>query len=114
MKSSMTMNGGSLNTGLINTYAQYLLKAIQGFQSKGTVPWAISIQNEPENSNGNYPTCSMPANVMAQIGNALRPLMNSNGFSNVKLIGYDHNWDDAGVYPVQLVGPQRLPTSRTQ
>jgi hypothetical protein len=41
--------------------------------------------------------------TMAQIGTALRTLMNNNGFSGVLLIGYDHNWDDAGTYPVQLV-----------
>ena len=29
--------------------------------------------------------------------------MNNNGFSGVKLIGYEHNWNDAGGYPVQLV-----------
>ncbi|KAI0027735.1 glycoside hydrolase [Vararia minispora EC-137] len=103
MKDSGTMNGGSLNTGMVNTYANYLLKTVQGFSSKGTVPWAVSIQNEPENSQGSYPTCSMPANIMAQIGTALRTLLNNNGFSSVKLIGYDHNWDNAGTYPVQLM-----------
>lgn len=60
-------------------------------------------QNEPENSNPTYPTCSMPVAVEAQIGTALRTLMNNNGFSSTKLIGYEHNWDDAAGYPVQLV-----------
>lgn len=65
----------------------------------------------------------MTASVMAQIGTALRSLMNSNGFSSVKLIGlpgcfhllllpfiinsfragYEHNWDDAAAYPVTLM-----------
>ena len=29
--------------------------------------------------------------------------MNNNGFSDTLIIGYEHNWDDAGEYPVQLV-----------
>ncbi|KAI0052461.1 glycoside hydrolase family 30 protein [Auriscalpium vulgare] len=103
MKSSGTMNGGAMNTGMVKQYATYLLKAIQGFQSHGITPFAISIQNEPENTNPTYPTCKMPVNIMAQIGNSLRPMMNSNGLSGVKLLGYDHNWNDAAGYPVQLM-----------
>ncbi|KAG6371724.1 hypothetical protein JVT61DRAFT_9071 [Boletus reticuloceps] len=41
--------------------------------------------------------------IEAQIGIALRSIMDSNGFSNTKIIGYEHNWDDAAQYPVQLV-----------
>ena len=29
--------------------------------------------------------------------------MDSNSFGGVKIIGYEHNWDDAADYPVQLV-----------
>lgn len=29
--------------------------------------------------------------------------MDDNGFSDVRIIGYDHNWNDAGGYPIQLV-----------
>jgi hypothetical protein len=42
-------------------------------------------------------------NVMAQIGTQLRTLLNNNGFSGVKVLGYDHNWSDAAGYPIQLV-----------
>lgn len=43
---------------------------------------------------------------MASIGEALRVLMDNNGFSSTKLIGYEHNWDDAADYPVTLVSIQ--------
>ncbi|KIJ13748.1 glycoside hydrolase family 30 protein [Paxillus involutus ATCC 200175] len=102
MKSG-TMDGGSLNTAYISVMANYLLKSLQGFQSKGIPIYAISIQNEPENSNPTYPTCSMPVSTEAQIGLKLRTLMNSNGFQNTKIIGYEHNWVDAANYPVQLM-----------
>jgi hypothetical protein len=63
----------------------------------------------------------MTPDIEGQIGISLRSLLNSNGFSSVKIIGYEvsllflpscyksqittyqHNWDNAGAYPVQLV-----------
>ncbi|KAJ7166584.1 glucan endo-1,6-beta-glucosidase [Mycena filopes] len=87
MKTTGTMNGGSLSSQYVSIYAKYLLKCLQGFKSEGiTSLYAISIQNEPQNSQTSYPTTSMTAAVEAQIGIALRALMNSNGFSTIKLI----------------------------
>lgn len=45
----------------------------------------------------------MTATQEAQIGTALRTLLNNNGFSSVKIVGYEHNWNDAGGFPIQLV-----------
>ncbi|EPQ55644.1 glycoside hydrolase [Gloeophyllum trabeum ATCC 11539] len=103
MKSGGTMKGGTLNTNYINTYANYLLKCLQGFQSKGIPLYAISIQNEPENSDATYPSTKMPVSTEAAVGAALRTLMDNNGFGGVEIVGYEHNWDDAGGYPVQLM-----------
>ena len=83
--------------------ANYLLKSLQGFQSQGIPVYAISIQNEPQNNNPTYPTTVYTPQLEAQVGTALRTLMNNNGFSDTLIIGYEHNWDDAGEYPVQLV-----------
>ncbi|KAI0712025.1 glycoside hydrolase [Earliella scabrosa] len=103
MKDSGTMNGGAFNSDHTNTYARYLLKALQGYQSKGITVYAIGIQNEPENSNPTYPTCLITAAQEVDIATALRTLMDQNGFSGVRIVGYDHNWNDAAGYPVQLV-----------
>ena len=73
-----------------------------------TVCVFLNRQNEPENNNPTYPTCLLSAAQEAAIGKTLRSLMNSNGFSNTKLIGYEHNWIDAGGYPVTLVRPFSL------
>jgi len=67
--------------------ASYLLKCVQGFKGKGVDVYAVSIQNEPLNTNPTYPTAKLTAAHEAQIGNALRNLLDSNGFSSVKLIG---------------------------
>ena len=95
---------------------------MQGFSSKGITPYAITIQvsviprsfrevtlyrlspqNEPENSNDSYPSCKISAVQEAQIATTLRSLLDKNGFSAVKIIGFDHNWDGAGSYAVQVV-----------
>lgn len=97
---------------------------MQGFRNRGIFAYAIGIQvrldqttltsrrnptshtlqNEPQHSDTTYPSTSMSAYQEAQIGAALRPLMDANGFASVRLIGYEHNWDDAGDYPIKLVG----------
>ncbi|KAJ7896681.1 glycoside hydrolase [Mycena olivaceomarginata] len=103
MKDSGTMKGGSLKSNLVSAYPTYLLKAVQGFESRGIPVFAISIQNEPLNSNPTYPSATLTPATEGKIGAALRTLLNNNGRSNVKIIGYDHNWNDAGQYPVQLM-----------
>ncbi|OJT15176.1 Endo-1,6-beta-D-glucanase [Trametes pubescens] len=102
MKDSGTMKGGSLVSGYTTVYANYLLKCLQGFQNRGIFAWAIGIQNEPQHSDPTYPSTSMSAYQEAQIGAALRSLMDANGFASVRLIGYEHNWDDAGDYPIKI------------
>ncbi|KAI0789818.1 glycoside hydrolase [Abortiporus biennis] len=103
MKDSGSIDGGNFLDQYTSTFANYLLKAVQGFQSHGIPIYAIGIQNEPQNSNPTYPTCKISASQEAQIGLALRTLLNNNGFSSTKIIGYEHNWDNAGSYPVQLM-----------
>jgi len=79
------------------------------FVRDSRLPHDSAGQNEPENSNDSYPTCDMPVGVEAQIATALRQLLDNGGYSSVKIIGYDHNWDDAGGYPVQLVSRRVTP-----
>ncbi|KAF5342971.1 hypothetical protein D9758_013670 [Tetrapyrgos nigripes] len=99
MKDSRSMKGGSLNSNMLTSYATYLLKCIQGFRDHGITPYAISIQNEPRNEDFSYPTSRLTPAQEAQIGQALRTLMNNNGFGSVKLIAYDHNWEIPNEYP---------------
>ncbi|CCM04938.1 uncharacterized protein FIBRA_07135 [Fibroporia radiculosa] len=103
MKDSGTMLGGSFLSQYTDTFASYLLKCLQGFQSQGFSIWAIGVQNEPQNSDTTYPTCLISAAQEAAIGLQLRTLMDDNGFSDTIIIGYEHNWNDAGAYPVQLM-----------
>ncbi|KAL1696028.1 glycoside hydrolase family 30 protein [Schizophyllum commune] len=103
MKDSGTMKGGVLKDEYQDVFADYLLKCLQAFKDKGFTAYAISIQNEPENNNDSLPSTVYTAAKEAAVGKALRTLMDKKGFNNVKLIGYEHNWDHAAEYPVHLL-----------
>ncbi|KAG8915218.1 hypothetical protein FRC02_004617 [Tulasnella sp. 418] len=102
MKDSNNIRGGSLKSEHATTYANYLLKSVQGFNAKGFRPYAVSLQNEPGHSDGSYPTATLSSSLAASIGTTLRTLLNNNGFSGVKLLGYDHNWDNL-AYPNDVI-----------
>lgn len=79
------------------------MKSLQGFKDKGITAYAIGIQNEPQNSNPTYPTCVFTPAQEANVGEALRSLMDGNGFGGTRIIAYEHNWDDSSKYPVQVL-----------
>jgi len=97
------MRGGSLISGDASVFTNYIFKAVQAVKSKGHTVYAVGIQNEPQNSNPTYPTALISPSLEGQIGTQLRTLLNNNGLSSVKIIGYEHNWDDAAQYPEQLM-----------
>jgi hypothetical protein len=84
--------------------ATYLLKAALGFSlSIGAPPYAIGVQNEPQNSNPTYPTCLFDVDDEGAVGTKLRSLLNGSGLGGTKIVGYEHNWVNASTYPVELV-----------
>ena len=103
MKASATMNGGSMNTAYFPNLAQYFVKFVQAYQQQGVPIYAVLPQNEPLNSNTGYPTEYLAAaDEAAFIGGNLGPAMSAAGLSNVKILGYDHNWDQPS-YPETLL-----------
>jgi glucosylceramidase len=103
MKTSGTMNGGNMNTVYFPSLAQYFVKFVQGYQQQGISIYAVLPQNEPLNSNNGYPTEYLAATDEATfIGANLGPALSAAGLNNVKIIGYDHNWDNPS-YPETLL-----------
>ena len=78
------------------------MKSLRGFKDKGIIAYAIGVQNEPGNSNITYPTCIFTPTQEANVGKALRSLMDTNGFGGTRIIAYEHNWDGS-QQPVQVV-----------
>ena len=95
MKTSGTMNGGNMNTAYLPSLAQYFVKFVQAYQAQGILIYAVMPQNEPLNSNTAYPTEYLSASDEAAfIGGNLGPALNAAGLGTVKILGYDHNWDN--------------------
>jgi glucosylceramidase len=102
MKSTGSMEGGTLNSNAYVAYANYFVKFIQAYQALGLPIYAISPQNEPLYVPTGYPGMSMPATTERDfIKNYLGPAFSSNGITT-NILGYDHNWDQPG-YPETIL-----------
>ena len=102
MKSTDSMEGGTLNPGAYTPYANYFVKFIQAYQAQGIPIYAVTAQNEPLYQPVGYPGMSFPANQEANfIANYLAPAFAANHITT-KILGYDHNWDTPS-YPTTLL-----------
>ena len=92
-----------MNTAYFPSLAQYFVKFVQAYETQGIPIYAVLPQNEPLNSNTGYPTEYLLATDEATfIGTDLGPALNTAGLSSLKILGYDHNWDQPS-YPETLL-----------
>jgi glucosylceramidase len=97
------MNGGEMNSAYYPALAQYFVKFAQQYQQQGIPIYAVAVQNEPLNPNPGYPTESLAASDEANfIGGHLGPALSAAGLGSVKILAYDHNWDNPG-YPETIL-----------
>lgn len=103
MKTSGSMIGGGLNHATYSdALAQYFVKSIQAYQAAGVPIYALTPQNEPLFSPAGYPGSLMSAGDQGQwIAYNLGPALANAGLGSVKIIAYDHNWDQTG-YPTTV------------
>ena len=102
MKTTDSMEGGTLNPDAYAPYANYFVKFIQAYQAQGIPIYAVTVQNEPLYVPVGYPGMSFPADQEANfIANYLAPAFAANHITT-KILGYDHNWD-APSYPSSLL-----------
>ena len=103
MKTSGTMNGGDMDTTYFSSLAQYFVLFLRSYRDAGIPIYAISVQNEPLNSMSSYPSESLSASEESDfIANYLAPALTTAGLSNVKILGYEHNWDNIS-YPETIL-----------
>ena len=92
MKSNNNARGGSLKPEYYEVYARYFVKYIQGMKKEGITLDAITVQNEPLNSN-NTPSMPMLAGEQKDfIKNNLGPEFKKANITT-KIILFDHNLD---------------------
>jgi glucosylceramidase len=100
---SGTMNGGNMNTAYFPSLAQYFVDFVQAYQQQGIPIYALSVQNEPLYSTTGYPSEYLAATDESTfIANNLGPALSTAGFGNVKIFGYEHNWDNTS-YPESVL-----------
>lgn len=86
-----TTTNNNINTDYASSYAQYFVDYIQAFAAGGVTVDAITIQNEPLNSNAGYPTMYLDADTATSlIQSNIGPALSSAGLST-EIWAYDHN-----------------------
>lgn len=85
------LSGGTGSSGYASAFAQYFVKYLKAFESLGAHVDAITIQNEPLNSQAGYPTMYVYADESTQlIQKYVGPALSSAGLST-GIWAYDHN-----------------------
>lgn len=94
MKQSESMIKGRLKPEMYGVFSEYLVRYVDAFAAEGVPIFALTLQNEPHNEPGDYPGMRVdPAERAAVFGQHLGPLLKQRGMK-VKLIDWDHNWDE--------------------
>lgn len=92
MKTNNNVRGGSLKPEYYDVYARYLVKYIQAMKKEGITIDAITVQNEPLNSNNTPSMQWIPSEQKDFIKNNLGPELQKSNI-NTKIILFDHNLD---------------------
>ena len=102
MKTKDSMNGGQLRTDVGKDFADYLTRAVSGYEKAGVPVKYLSLQNEPLYETKDYPGTLMHADQeTALIHNYVGPALHDAGLK-VSILAYDHNWDHP-EYPLEVL-----------
>jgi glucosylceramidase len=106
MKSTDSLIQGTLRPDAYAPFAAYLSRYIDAMQEEGVPVYALTLQNEPHFEPPTYPGVRVdPATRAAFIGGHLGPLL-ARAHPQVRLLDWDHNWDEPGSPAAVLNDPQ--------
>jgi glucosylceramidase len=87
------VQGGKLKPEFYQSWANYYVKFIRAYESKGMPVWGLSVQNEPM-AKQRWESCIYTAEEERDfIKNYLGPTLQKSGLGDRKLIAWDHNRD---------------------
>jgi len=87
------LHGGKLKPEAAQIWANYYIKFISAYEKEGIPIWGLTVQNEPM-AKQRWESCIFTAEEERDfIKNYLGPTLYKHGFSNKKLIAWDHNRD---------------------
>lgn len=99
MKTTDSMEKGTLKSENYSVLANYFVKFIQGYETAGVPVSYISPQNEPQYAGG-YPGMILSASQEAQLIRDIGQAFKANDIST-QILAWDHNWD-VPSYPEQI------------
>lgn len=86
--------GGSLKPEYVQLYADYLIKYLDAYQTKGVDIWGLTPVNEPHGNSGQWESMHFtPDSQNAFIKNNLGPALQASNHDDIKLLIYDQNRD---------------------
>jgi len=108
MKTNKSLYGGSLSSSYYNVYADYLIRFLEAYRDEGIEIAYLSVQNEPYYAPYDYPGMLWTIDATKIfIRDFLGPKKAAAGFSDVKLMIWDHNPVDGGGaisdFPVRVL-----------
>jgi glucosylceramidase len=87
------LHGGKLKEEFKQSWANYFVKYIKAYESKGIPVWGLTVQNEPM-AKQKWESCIFSAEEERDfIRKYLGPTLQQQGLSSKKLIAWDHNRD---------------------
>lgn len=84
---------GSLKTDYYDLYAYYFVKYLDAMAAWGIPVWGISVQNEPLNDHNDPSMVWTKEQMYKFIAGKLGSKLKESGYSDVRIIAYDHNCD---------------------
>lgn len=110
MKSTDSMNSGTLLPTAYTPFANYLIKYLQAYQAAGITYDYLTIENEPLNQTTAYPSMYMDAPTeLTVMRDYVLPALTTSGLTT-KLFVYDHNWDTPS-YPETILADPTISAS---
>ncbi len=100
MKTSGSLNGGSLRPENYQDYADYLVRAVQAYAQEGVELTDLTVQNEPLFATS-YPSMAMSPAEQAEFFRVLDAALTAANLPT-NLLAYDHNWDHP-EYPLEVL-----------
>jgi glucosylceramidase len=94
MKDNNSMRGGTIRKRYLGTYANYIVKFLQGYEAEGVRVDAVTPQNEVDtDQDSRMPACLLPQEVEVEyVGKHLGPAVEAAGLKT-KIWLLDHNYN---------------------
>lgn len=107
MKTNDSLYGGDLRPSAWAAWANYYLKYLQAYESKGIGIDLISHQNEPDYASIDYP--GMQTNPETQrllLRDYILPSLETSNL-DTRVLVFDHNWDNT-TFPIRVLTDSRI------